>query len=258
MRMWRIAQAARCLYALAIQNALCHEVRDELVHRTTDAVQSSLLRSPGFCSSRKACNNAAVFKKSTWPSSCQSCYSRLNLFWYVEDCASTLEEHGSLSTGDRKRVASIASPAIDTQASRLAIQATLLLGVTALLFALITLGKNTSWKLSRQLACYTISMSTSHLRVEMLSDAVRWKSRFHWNRGLRRWNTLATTHRLEALAKVSATLRRVTQPLHQDPSLQDRRQHSEQSQTAFQRNSVKLSLPRQSSSVSTASKVFQH
>ena len=113
-------------------------------------------------------------------------------------------------------------PSIDTQASGLAFLATLLLGVTALLFALITLGKNTSWKLSRQLVCYTISMSTSHLRathdaaveecvnskfldvVEMLSDAVRRKSKPLEPSGY---------SPPEALAKVSATLRRVTQPL---------------------------------------------
>ena len=109
-------------------------------------------------------------------------------------------------------------PSIDTQASGLAFQATLLLGVSALFFALITLGKNSSWKLSRQLACYTISMSTSHLRcvnskfldvVEMLSDAVRRKS-----------EPLEPSAKMdhagysppEALAKVSAILRRVTQP----------------------------------------------
>ena len=37
------------------------------------------------------------------------CHLHLGLFWYVENCASTLEEYGSLSTGVRKRVASIAS-----------------------------------------------------------------------------------------------------------------------------------------------------
>ena len=44
---------------------------------------------------------------------CQSCHSRLVPLPAVsEDCASTLEKHGSLSTGNRKRVASIASPSL--------------------------------------------------------------------------------------------------------------------------------------------------
>ena len=33
-------------------------------------------------------------------------------FWRVTNCAYTLEKYGSLSTGDRKRVASIASQAL--------------------------------------------------------------------------------------------------------------------------------------------------
>ena len=37
---------------------------------------------------------------------------RLCLLWCVKDCASTLEKYESLSTGDRTRVASIASPAL--------------------------------------------------------------------------------------------------------------------------------------------------
>ena len=41
------------------------------------------------------------------------CYSRLCLFFGVSKiCVSTLEKYESLSTGDRKRVASIASPAL--------------------------------------------------------------------------------------------------------------------------------------------------
>ena len=58
-----------------------------------------------------------------------------------KDCASTVEKYGSLSTGDRKRVS---FTSIDTQASGLALRATLLLGVAALMSALVTLGQSTS------------------------------------------------------------------------------------------------------------------
>ena len=61
-----------------------------------------------------------------------------------EDCASTFEKYGSLSTSDRKRVASIASPALTLKASGLAFRTTLLLGVTTLVPALVSLGKSTS------------------------------------------------------------------------------------------------------------------
>ena len=99
----------------------------------------------------------------------------LAFLWCVDDCASTHEKYGSFSTGDRKRVASIASPAITLKPR----PATLLLGVTTLMPALVILGKSTSLKLSRQLTCCMISMLTSHLcatydaSVKMRSTGVK-------------------------------------------------------------------------------------
>ena len=64
--------------------------RDELVHRTTDAVQSSLLRSPGFRLPTCLQNGMLMEHvktplcwKSTWPSSCQSATRVLTSFWRV-------------------------------------------------------------------------------------------------------------------------------------------------------------------------------
>ena len=55
---------------------------------------------------------ATVVSHSAWPSSCQSATRVFTSSSVSEDCASTLEKHESLSTGDHKRVASIASPAL--------------------------------------------------------------------------------------------------------------------------------------------------
>ena len=88
-----------------------------------------------------------------------------------EDCASTLVEYGSLSTGDRKRVALIASPALTLMLGP-AFRVTLLLRVTTLMLALVTWAEVPHWKLSRQLACCMGSMLTSHLRA-MYDAAVK-------------------------------------------------------------------------------------
>ena len=72
--------------------------RDALVHHTTDAVQSSLLRSPGFWLTTlpterhahgKHVKDAAMLK-GTWPSSCQSHHSRLGLFLTCQKIAHRL------------------------------------------------------------------------------------------------------------------------------------------------------------------------
>merc|ERR1712012_1237169 len=83
------------------------------VHHTTEDVQSSLLRSPGFWLPTlpterhvhgKHANDAAVLKEYVALTGCQSCHSRLvPLSGVSADCASTLEsvcgKFGSLSTG---------------------------------------------------------------------------------------------------------------------------------------------------------------
>ena len=75
--------------------------RDELVHRTTDAVQSSLLRSPGFCSSRKACKNAAVLKEHV-AFQLSVCHSRLGPFLACQKISNPLL---NLSAGSTDRSA---------------------------------------------------------------------------------------------------------------------------------------------------------
>ena len=61
-----------------------------------------------------------------------------------EDCASTLEKHGSLGTRRSQASCLDSFPSIDTQASELALWTTPQLGVYILLVALATLGKSTS------------------------------------------------------------------------------------------------------------------
>ena len=96
-----------------LRDGLCHEVVMRFVHHTTEDVQSSLLRSPGFWlptlpTERHVHGNhakdAAVLKEYVALTGCQSCHSRLvPLSGVSEDCASTLEsvcgKYGSLSTG---------------------------------------------------------------------------------------------------------------------------------------------------------------
>ena len=76
--------------------------------------------------------------KSTWPSPVVSLPLASSLLSTVsEGCTSTLEKQGSLSTGDRKRVASIASLALTLKPWN----STLLLVVATFLPVLVTLGK---------------------------------------------------------------------------------------------------------------------
>ena len=84
-----------------LRDGLCHEVVMRFVHHTTEAVQSSLLRSPGFWLSTlpterhvhgKHTNDVAVLKEYVALTGCQSCHSRLvPLSGVSADCASTLE-----------------------------------------------------------------------------------------------------------------------------------------------------------------------
>ena len=104
-----------------LRDSLCHD-RDDLVHHTSGIVSALCLEylvsgSPTLPIERhvhgKLHQRGRCVEKYVALTSCQSCHSRLvPLSGVSEDCASTFEKYGSLSTGDRKRVASIASPAL--------------------------------------------------------------------------------------------------------------------------------------------------
>ena len=123
------------------------------VHHTTDAVQSSLLRSPGFwlptlLVERRAHGKLvkdAVVLQEYMALQLSVCHSRLRSV--SEDCASTLEKHGSLSTGDRKRVASIASPALTLKPRNLQFDTSAWCCHPDACSG--NFGQSTSWKLSR-------------------------------------------------------------------------------------------------------------
>ena len=103
------------------------------------------------------------------PTGCQPCHSQLvPLSGVSEDCASTLEKYGSLSTGDRQSCFS----SIDAKASGLALRTTLQLGVTILMPALVALGRKylvgsyrgnslAAWVLCRRVICVLRMMQPS-------------------------------------------------------------------------------------------------
>ena len=66
--------------------------------------------------------------------------------------ASTLETYGSLSTGDRKQVASIASPILHSSL-RTRTSDDNSVCVATLMLTLVLRAKAPHWKLSKQLAC---------------------------------------------------------------------------------------------------------
>ena len=94
----------------------------------------------------------------------------LCLFLTCKNCASILEKCRSLSTADRKRVASIASPAL-TFKPRNFTRSTLLLCVATLVAALVTLDKNSLEAIETTRLLHG-SMLTSHLRA-MYDAAVK-------------------------------------------------------------------------------------
>ena len=86
------------------------------VHHTIDAVQSILLRSllALHADYRKACTRKArqryrCVERVRAPPDVSLPLASWPLSGVSEDYTSTLEKHGSLSTGNRKRVASIVS-----------------------------------------------------------------------------------------------------------------------------------------------------
>ena len=91
-------------------------------------------------------------------------------FWCVEDCASTLEKYGSFSTGDRKRVASIASPTLTLKLQGF-FSGDTFVGVTSLLLALVKLGKSTSLEAIETTRLLHVSLLTSHLRATQMQPS---------------------------------------------------------------------------------------
>ena len=99
-----------------------------------------------------------------WPRPSQLCLCLVcGLFWCVEDCASTIEKYESLSTGDRKRVASIASQHLTLKPRNLLFDASVWCrhpGACSGHF-----GQNISLEAIEVTRLYMGSMLTSHLRA---------------------------------------------------------------------------------------------